>query len=150
MRWLKRTGLPDSDLNGEWNDDWRNRTVTVATNNYVGTSDDVFDGMHNPLGRFNDTPKLVEQDVLDVDGAIAVLTAEAAGNDGLLTIDTAPHFIKGAYQGAFPDTEPTDRTEPSAEPDDPQPGSRLPRVLQRIVDFILRLIRMLKPGTGNC
>ena len=146
---LVKDGIPIY-LNGEWNDDWRNRTVTVATNNYVGTSDDLFDGMHNPLVRFNGTPKLVEQDVLDVDGAIAVLTAEAAENDGLLTIDTAPHFVEGAYHGAFPDTEPTDGTEPSAEPDGPQPGFRLPRVLQRIVDFILRLIRMLKPGLGNC
>ncbi len=146
---LVRDGVPIY-LNGEWKDGWRTKTLTAATSNYVGTSDDVFDGMHNPLKRFNDTPKLLEQDLLDVDGAIAVLTAEAAENDGRLTIDTAPHFIEGAPQGAFPDTEPTDGTDPSAEPDDPQQGFRLPRILQRIVDFILRLFRMLLTGAGIC
>ena len=148
MQALVRDGVPIY-LNGEWNDGWRSKTVTVATSNYVGTSDDVFDGMHNPLKQFNDTQKLVEQDVLDVDGAIAVLTAEAAENDGLLTVDTAPHFIEGAYQGAFPDTEPAEE-DPSAEPGAPQPGFLLRRLLQRIVDVILRLLRMMKPGVGIC
>ena len=82
---------------GVWKGDWKEKTVTVATNEYVGTSDEMFQGMHNPLVQFNDTPKLVEHEKIDIDCAIEVLTKEASENNGLLTIDTAPHFIEGTY-----------------------------------------------------
>ncbi len=84
-------------LNGEWKDDWKDRTVTVGTSVYVATTDEVFNETHNPLIRFNDTDKVLENDKIDIDSAIEILKNEAASNDGLLTIDTAPHFIEGTY-----------------------------------------------------
>ncbi len=83
--------------NGEWKDNWKDKKVTVATNEYVGTADKVFQGIHNPLVRFNDTPKLLEKSRIDVDCAIEVLKKEAFENNGLLTIDRAPHFIEAIY-----------------------------------------------------
>ncbi|MBR2811384.1 MAG: 5'-nucleotidase C-terminal domain-containing protein, partial [Solobacterium sp.] len=82
---------------GDWKDGFKDRTVTVATNEYVGTSDDVFKDTHNPLVRFTESDRLIEQDQIDVDCAVDVLTREAAENNGLLTIDTMPHFIEGRY-----------------------------------------------------
>ena len=135
-------------LNGEWKDGWRTKTLTVATSDYVGTSDDIFDGMHNPLKQFNNAQKLLEKDLLDIDGAITVLTKEAAENNGLLTIDTTPHFMEGAYQGAFPETETPDEPADPTPPDTPttpeQPsGGKLLRLLRVIVDFLVDLILRL-------
>lgn len=116
-------------LNGEWKDGWRTKTLTVATSDYVGTSDDIFEGMHNPLKQFNNTQKLLEQDLLDIDAAISVLTKEAAENNGLLTIDPAPHFLEGAYQGAFPETDPTDEpthSDTPTQPAQPSGGNNCP------------------------
>ena len=42
--------------------------------------------------------KLVEHEKIDIDCAIEVLPKEASENSGLLTIDTAPHYIEGTYE----------------------------------------------------
>ena len=47
---------------GDRKDGFKDRTVTVATNEYVGTSDDVFKDTHNPLVRFTESDRLIEQD----------------------------------------------------------------------------------------
>lgn len=85
--------------NGIWKDGWKTKKLTVATNEYVGVTDEVFKDTHNPLVGWNDTSKLTIAEKVDVEYAVEVLTKEAAGNDGFLFIDVTPHFIKGVYQG---------------------------------------------------
>ena len=82
---------------GEWKGDWATRTVTVATNEYIDTTDRVHTysdpPLHNPFVTWNDTPRVINSDLIDSENAIRVLEAEAASSGGLLTIDTKPHFI---------------------------------------------------------
>ena len=84
--------------NGEWKDEWRTKNLTVATNEYVGTTDEVFKGTHNPLVEWNNASKLTIAEKVDVECAIEVLTKEANENNGLLFIDVNPHFIEGTYE----------------------------------------------------
>ena len=76
--------------NGEWVDDWAEKTVTVATNEYVATS-------NTPFKTWNSTDKLVSFDTVDNEGAIAALKEEAAASGGYLYVDPNPHFINGTY-----------------------------------------------------
>ena len=87
---------------GEWKDDWKDKTLTLATNEYVATTDKVFtDGLHNPLVAWCDETgenyKLVDNTKIDSACAIEILTKEAQENDGLLTIDNKAHYIEGKY-----------------------------------------------------
>ncbi|MCD8117071.1 MAG: 5'-nucleotidase C-terminal domain-containing protein [Oscillospiraceae bacterium] len=77
---------------GEWTDDWAGRTLVVATNEYVATSD-------TPFADWNDTDKLLSKSVIDNEGAIAALKEEAEETGGALYVDTEAHLIDGAYAG---------------------------------------------------
>ena len=82
---------------GEWIGDWKDKTLYLATNDFVATSELDFEGIRNPLIEWNETSRLIEHDKIDIDCAIEVLVEEAIANDGLLSIDTKPHFIEGDY-----------------------------------------------------
>ena len=81
--------------NGQWTSDWSSRTLTVAVSEYVATTDreDRDAQLHNPFVEWCKTSRLVSNDLIDNENAVRVLTAEAEANNGLLSIDTRPHFI---------------------------------------------------------
>ena len=81
--------------NGTWADGWASRTLKVAVSNYIATNDryDPYTDRCNPLVQWNDTPRLIINNLVDNENAVRVLKAEAAASGGLLHIDTAPHFI---------------------------------------------------------
>ncbi|MBP3849687.1 MAG: right-handed parallel beta-helix repeat-containing protein [Prevotella sp.] len=80
---------------GQWTEGWPRRTVRVAVSQFVATVDrvDQSTGLHNPLVKWNNTPRLKSKDSVDNENAVRVLTEEAARHGGLLSVDTAPHFI---------------------------------------------------------
>ena len=80
---------------GQWAEGWGNRTVRVAVSQFVATGDrvDKATGLHNPLVKWNNTPRLKSKDSVDNENAVRVLTEEAKRNGGLITVDTVPHFI---------------------------------------------------------
>ena len=88
---------------GQWLSDWASRTLIVATNEYAATTDRVYTystpPLHNPLVEWKDTPRLIMSDLVDSEKAIYVLVEEAKASGGLLSIDTAPHFI--LYSGGY-------------------------------------------------
>ena len=81
--------------NGQWTSDWPSRTLTVAVSEYVATTDreDRYTHLHNPFVEWCKTSRLISNNLIDNENAISVLTAEAEANNGLLSIDTRPHFI---------------------------------------------------------
>jgi hypothetical protein len=80
---------------GTWTGDWASRSLTVALNSYIATTDrvDTNTGMHNPTVEWNGTSRLIINNLIDNENAVRVLKAEAENNNGLLSIDTEPHFI---------------------------------------------------------
>lgn len=80
---------------GVWNSYWASRTLTVAVNEFIATTDreDSYTHMHNPAVAWNETPRLIIDNLIDSENAIRVLKAEAVASGGLITIDTTPHFI---------------------------------------------------------
>ena len=84
---------------GNWKDNWKNKIVTVVTNEYVATTDKVFTGgVHKPMVEWNNTSKLIDNEKIDSECAIRILTEEAQDNNGLLTIDKEAHYILGKYE----------------------------------------------------
>jgi len=80
---------------GKWTGDWASRSVTLAVSEYLATSQrvDYYTNLSNPLIGWNETPRLLGNDLVDNENAVRVLKAEAASSGGHLSIDTAPHFI---------------------------------------------------------
>ena len=80
---------------GSWVDDWASRYVTLAASSYVATTErtDNNTGIPNPLIEWNDTSRLISNDLIDNENAIRVLRDEAAASGGHLYIDTQPHYI---------------------------------------------------------
>ena len=83
---------------GNWIDDWKDKTLTIATNEYVANNNEAENPDGNPIMKWNDTDRLLEHDKIDSVYAIEILTKEGKDNNGLLTIDTKPHFIEGEYK----------------------------------------------------
>lgn len=54
---------------------------------------DSFTGLENPFVAWSQTEKLIASDLIDSDGALEVLKAEAAANGGHLSLDKKPHYI---------------------------------------------------------
>lgn len=81
--------------NGKWTGDWASRTLILAVSEYLATSqrEDYTTGQKNPLPEWNETQKLLYDSLIDNENAVRVLREEAAQSGGLLSIDTAPHFI---------------------------------------------------------
>ena len=84
--------------NGIWYDGFEDMKLTIATNEFVATTDKVFDDVHNPLVKWNDTDKLIEHEKIDSVSAIEVLTKEASEKNGLLEIDVKPHYLNSEYK----------------------------------------------------
>ena len=81
--------------NGKWTGDWAGRNVVLAVSEYLATTErtDYYTNTPNPLIEWNKTARLTGNDLVDNVEAVRVLRAEAASSGGLLSIDTAPHFI---------------------------------------------------------
>lgn len=79
----------------KWTGDWASRTVTLAVSEYLATNQrvDSYTGLTNPLLEWNETPRLLFNELVDNENAILVLREEAAASGGLLSIDTATHYI---------------------------------------------------------
>jgi hypothetical protein len=69
--------------------------VTLAVSEYLATNQrvDSYTGLTNPLLEWNETPRLLFNELVDNENAILVLREEAAASGGLLSIDTATHYI---------------------------------------------------------
>ena len=78
-----------------WTGDWASRTLTVAVNNYIATTnrEDSYTGLHNPLIDWTDDSHLMIDNLVDNENAVRVLRAEGNASNGLLFIDTTPHYI---------------------------------------------------------
>ncbi len=103
--------------NGTWAPGYETKTIKVATNEYVATSD-------TPFKAWNDTAKLYSNTLADNESMIEELTAEGEANGGKLAVDAAAHLIAGAYTGTgalAPETPPATEPEPlpTTEPDAP-------------------------------
>ena len=84
--------------NGVWKEGWKDKKLRVALNEYVATTNRKRgDEMPNPFVAWYDSPRLIRNEETDIDAAIRVLVQEAAQNEGILAVDTAPHFINSAY-----------------------------------------------------
>jgi 2',3'-cyclic-nucleotide 2'-phosphodiesterase (5'-nucleotidase family) len=81
--------------NGTWTGDWASRELVLAVSEYLATTErtDYYTGMPNPLLQWNETSRLINNELVDNENAIRVLRAEAAASGGLLSIDKANHFI---------------------------------------------------------
>ena len=81
--------------NGQWTGDWASRSVTLAVSEYLATNQrvDNYTNLENPLLEWNETSRLLYNNLVDNENAIRVLRAEAAASAGHLYIYTAPHFI---------------------------------------------------------
>jgi 2',3'-cyclic-nucleotide 2'-phosphodiesterase (5'-nucleotidase family) len=81
--------------NGQWTGDWASRSITLAVSEYLATNQrvDYYTNLENPLLEWNETSRLLYNDLVDNENAIRVLREEAASSGGHLYIDTAPHFI---------------------------------------------------------
>lgn len=80
---------------GVWTGSWASQTLKLAVSEYLATTqrDDYYTGMKNPLLEWNKSSRLLLNTQVDNENAIRVLRAEAEASGGLLSIDTAPHFI---------------------------------------------------------
>ena len=98
--WLVDALEKDGELiykDGVWADGWEEKKVKVATSQFVATSDRESDGLNNPLCAYNDTDRLLANDVLLRDAAIDALRREGEENDGNLFVDTHTYYHYGAY-----------------------------------------------------
>ena len=87
---------------GKWKDGWKDRKLILAVTEFTANTDRESEGMNNPLCGYNDTGRLISNEMPIRDGILAELITEARQNDGLMSIDTEPHFKLGTYDG--PDT----------------------------------------------
>ena len=78
-----------------WTGDWASRSVTLAVSEYLATSQrvDYYTDLANPLIEWNESPRLLLNNLVDNENAVRVLRAEAAASGGHLWLDTDPHFI---------------------------------------------------------
>lgn len=81
--------------NKSWTGDWASRSVTLAVSEYLATSQrvDYYTDLANPLIEWNESPRLLLNNLVDNENAVRVLRAEAAASGGHLWLDTDPHFI---------------------------------------------------------
>lgn len=84
--------------NGSWTGDWASRKLVLAVSEYLATTErtDYYTNLANPLIEWNSTSRLLANDLVDNENAVRVLRSEAASSGGLLSVDTAPHFIIAA------------------------------------------------------
>ena len=81
---------------GKWTPGWKEKTVTVAVNEFAATNNrvDGATGMSNPCLEWNNTTRLIDSSQIDSEGALKVLKAESKKNGGYLKVDTTPYYVK--------------------------------------------------------
>ena len=81
--------------NGTWTGDWASRTVILSVSEYLATNQrvDYYTELGNPLIEWNETTRLLYNNLVDNENAIRVLREEASASGGSLYVDTAAHFI---------------------------------------------------------
>ena len=84
-------------VHGSWKDGWKEKKVRVAMPEYVATTNRPDGEMVNLFQEWKDTPRLLEARTRETEGAVRVLTEEAAANGGRLAVDTRPHYINHDY-----------------------------------------------------
>ena len=82
--------------NNRWTGDWASRTLILSVSEYLATTQrvDSYTGSGNPLLEWNNSSRLLYNNLIDNENAVLVLQAEAAASGGHLYIDSAPHFIQ--------------------------------------------------------
>ena len=80
---------------GKWTGDWASRSVILSVSEYLATNQrvDYYTDLSNPLIDWNGTSRLLYNDLVDNESAIRILKEEAAVSGGLLSIDSATHYI---------------------------------------------------------
>ena len=92
--------------NGKWRDGWREKTLLAAVSDYIATKEGEDEkGRVNPFYEWSLTDRLIDASMTDNEGACAVLREEALANDGLLTIDTEPHYINAPHEDIPPEEQ---------------------------------------------
>ena len=84
-------------VHGSWKDGWKEKKVRVAMPEYVATTNRPDGEMVNLFQEWKDTPRLLEARTRETEGAVRVLTEEAAANGSRLAVDTRPHYINHDY-----------------------------------------------------
>ena len=76
-------------------DGWKDKKVVLAVSEFVATTerDDEDTGLKNPLCAYSATDRLISDNMKLRESVIKALSGEAKENDGLLHVDTKPHFI---------------------------------------------------------
>ena len=82
--------------NKKWTGDWSSRSLTLAVSEYLATTQrvDYGTGLPNPLIEWNETSRLLSNDLVDAENAVRVLRREASASGGHLYIDSATHYIQ--------------------------------------------------------
>ena len=81
---------------GQWVQGWPDRRLRVAVPEFAATAKENSAGDPNPLYGYNNTDRLVSNDIPLRDCTVNGLEIEAAENDGHLIVDTQTHFIYGS------------------------------------------------------
>ena len=106
--------------NGKWKDGWKEKKIKIAVTDYVATNNRISNtGMENPLCAWNDTDKQTISEMVDNEGAYAVLKKEAADNNGLITIDKNAHYINSEFAGSIEEDDPNGKTDDGQSEIDP-------------------------------
>ncbi len=85
---------------GQWTEGWKDKKLKISVGEFSAISDRPNDdGTHNPLIAYNETDRLLYNNIVMRDAVLEALETEAAENDGLLHLDTTSHFIYHRYEG---------------------------------------------------
>ena len=82
---------------GKWNIDEKAETLLVSVPQYNATRNAPPGSLENPFVAWMETDRLLENAVVDRDGAIRVLKETADSQNGLIPVDTGSHFINQPY-----------------------------------------------------
>ena len=94
---------------GKLKDEYKDKKIRLAVNEFIATTNRIDKGMNNPLITFNETDKLISKNIIDSEGAILVLEEEAKENDGKLNVDTKSYFLNYEYKDNKNDEDNKDR-----------------------------------------
>ncbi len=84
---------------GKWREGWDEKKVRITANDYAATPEESSSGESNPLFGYNETDRLLSDDLIQRTCVINALKEAAAQNDGHLDVDGEPHFLYKAYDG---------------------------------------------------
>lgn len=86
--------------NGEWTEEGlEDKKLKISVGEFSAITDRPNGDMHNPLIEYNESDRLLYNNVIMRDAVLEALEEEAAENNGYLHVDTTPHFIYHKYEG---------------------------------------------------